>query len=71
MALTGIEERDKEKNGDNGRENKHEKDYHGGPNNYSDWADLANNIDRLLGGKGDVEDTDVFPMKQRFATFDY
>ena len=49
----------------------HEKDYHGGPNNYSDWADLANNIDRLLGGKGDVEDTDVFPMKQRFATFDY
>lgn len=49
----------------------HAKDYHGGPNNYSDWADLANNIDRLLGGKGDIEDTDVFPMKQRFAVFDY
>lgn len=44
----------------------HEKDYHGGPNNYADWAYLTNEIDRLLGGKGDIEDIDLFPMKQRF-----
>lgn len=51
----------------------HSKDYKGGPNNYSDWADLANNIDRLLGGNGDIEDTELYPMKMRFpsTSFDY
>ena len=43
-----------------------EKGYHGGHNCYADWAHLTNEIDRLLGGKGDVENEDLFPMKQRF-----
>lgn len=45
---------------------KHEKDYTGGSNNYSDWAYLTNEIDSLLGGKGEIENIDLFPMKQRF-----
>ena len=49
----------------------HAKDFRGGSNNYSDWANLANNIDKLLGGKGDIEDINLYPMKQRFTAFDY
>ena len=46
----------------------HERDYHGGSNNYVDWAELANAIDKLLGGKGEVENPDVFPFRQRFPS---
>lgn len=46
----------------------HEKDYRGGSNCYADWAHLTNEIDMLLGGKGDIENEDLFPMKQRFPS---
>ena len=44
----------------------HEKDYHGGSNNYANWAELTNAIDRLLGGRGEIEDCDLFPPRQQF-----
>lgn len=44
----------------------HEKDYRGGSNNYPNWSQLTNEIDRLLGGKGEIENEDAFPWKQRF-----
>lgn len=44
----------------------HEKDYHGGANEYANWANLVNHIDRLLGGEGRIENTELFPLKQRF-----
>ena len=40
----------------------HEKDYTGGPNNFVDWCNLTNQLDRLLGGKGEVEDLDKYPV---------
>jgi hypothetical protein len=44
----------------------HATDWTGGPNEYVNWSSLANQIDRLLGGTGKVEDEDLFPMKQRY-----
>ena len=49
----------------------HEKDYHGGTNNYSDWANLTNDIDKLLGGDGEIENVDLFPFKQRYPSTFY
>lgn len=40
----------------------HERDYTGGPNNFVDWCNLTNQLDRLLGGKGEVEDLDKYPV---------
>jgi hypothetical protein len=49
----------------------HEKDYRGGPNNYADWAHLANAIDRLFGGDGNIEDENLFPLRQQYpATYE-
>lgn len=50
---------------------KHEKDYHGGPNNYPTWSQLTNEIDRLLGGNGEIENEDAFPWKQRYPNSIY
>ena len=36
-------------------------DYHGGTNNWVDYVSLVNEIDRLLGGNGKIEDTNKFP----------
>lgn len=44
----------------------HEKDYTGGPNNFVRWIYLTNEIDRLLGGRGDVEDLDLYPDNMLF-----
>lgn len=44
----------------------HEKDYHVGPNQYADLADLTNRIDRILGGKGEIEDKELFPLRQQY-----
>lgn len=49
----------------------YEKDFHGGPNNYPNWSQLTNEIDRLLGGKGEIENEDAFPFKQRFPNTMY
>ena len=46
------------------RDAKHEKDYTGGANDFVNWAYLTNEIDRLFGGDGHIEDIDLFPMKQ-------
>lgn len=42
----------------------HAEDYHGGSNNYVNWSHLTNAIDRLLGGDGEIEDEDKYPMVQ-------
>lgn len=41
----------------------HEKDYRGGTNMFVRWPYLTNEIDRLLGGRGEVEDLDLFPFE--------
>ena len=52
---------------------RHAEDWTGGANNYANWSQLANEIDRLLGGKGNIENEDLYPFKQRFpqSYYDY
>lgn len=45
---------------------RHSEDWTGGSNEYVNWSQLANKLDELLGGKGQVEDEDKYPFKQRF-----
>ena len=45
---------------------RHATDWTGCRNEYVDWSHLANKLDEMLGGTGEVEDEDLFPMKQRY-----
>ena len=45
------------------RSAQHAKDYTGGCNEYANWPQLVNEMDRILGGDGKIEDVDKFPLK--------
>ena len=49
----------------------HATDYRGGSNNYANWSHLTNAIDRLFGGDGNIEDEELFPLRQQYpATYE-